>query len=264
MRTGLTEKAKNNDASIYHLETGEGKDYELIWLHGWGQTHASLIGLSKLFNKFAKNHLFDLPGFGKTKMLHQGASTLDYASWLNAKLQPKTKLRILIGHSYGGRVSIQMAANYPDTIDGIILISGAGLKRKRGMLWKLRAGYLKFLGKLAKLGDAIFKTKLQKAYSTKFGSADYKNAGDLRGTFVSAVKENLIEEAKGVNVPTLLIYGEEDTDTPPEIGEKYNQLIKGSQYKILKGFDHLNILSHGANQCQSLISLFLEQFKAHD
>ena len=260
----MSDNTQQKNLSVFHLTSGDVGGYELVWLHGWGQTHKSLLRLSSLFHKLTSNRLFDLPGFGASKRLHVGASTKDYANWLALELGPKTKPRILIGHSFGGRVSIQMGAHYKEAIDGIILISSAGLKKKRGVGWKFRSNYLKFIGQLAKLCDVIFKTKYREVYSNRFGSEDYKNAGLLKGTLISAVNEHLSIEAKSIVCPTLLIYGEDDTETPPEVGRMYKNLIKGSELKILKGFDHLNILSHGANQCQSLITRFLERIKTDD
>jgi pimeloyl-ACP methyl ester carboxylesterase len=261
LRIGLSEKTQQNVKSAFSIQVGENTELDMIWLHGWGQSHKSLLGLAGLFKKSAKNTLFDLPGFGKTPQLKDGASTKDYADWLHSIIGPKSGPRILIGHSYGGRVAVQMAAHYQDDVDAIILISGAGLKRKRGIMWKLRAAILKIIGLETKILDAVFKTKFKDAYSNRFGSRDYKNSGPLKGTFISAVTENLNAEAQAVSCPTLLIYGEEDSETPPEIGQEYQRLIQNSDLKILKGFDHFNILSHGANQCQSLISLFLEHLK---
>jgi pimeloyl-ACP methyl ester carboxylesterase len=57
----------------------------------------------------------------------------------------------------------------------------------------------------------------------------------------------------------LLIYGTRDTETPPEIGERLNKLISGSELALLQGFTHLNILTDGRHQVAMKIRRFVEQ-----
>ena len=237
---------------------------DIVWLHGWGQTGESLLPLARLFSHQAHNHVPDLPGFGQTPMLHEGASSADYADALYQvlnKLGIGTRRPVLIGHSFGARVAIRFAARYPESLGGIVLIAGAGLKRRRSLGFRLRAQALRMVGKSARLLDSLFKSNLQTAFRTRFGSADYRNAGLLRGTLVSVVNEDLTEQAQQVNVPTLLIYGAEDDATPPEFGERYKSLIPDATLHVLQGFGHLDVLNRGAWQCQSLIEGFLERIK---
>lgn len=245
----------------YFLNIGESPDLEIIWLHGWGQDHKCFLPLAELFKNKAKNTIVDLYGFGKTPLLFKGAGTADYAQALAKTIlnEPKTKKRIIIGHSFGCRVAVQLAQTNPSIADGYVLISAAGLKRKRSLAWTLKAKYLKLLGKTAGLCDAGFKTNFKATFSKKFGSGDYKNAGNLRETFVRVVNEDLYTEAANVDEPVLLLYGNEDQDTPVELGEKYQKLMPHAELKVLNGYGHLDILSRGAHQCQTLINRFLEK-----
>ncbi|MCK5042328.1 MAG: alpha/beta hydrolase, partial [Sphingomonadales bacterium] len=204
----------------FSINVGENPDLEIIWLHGWGQTHNCFLALAELYKNKAKNTLVDLYGFGKTPLLFKNAGTDDYAQALAKSIlsEPKTKKRIIIGHSFGCRVAVRLAQIEPSLADGYVLISAAGLKRKRSLVWKLKASYLKLLGKTAGLCDKMFNTGFKAEFSKKFGSSDYKNAGELRETFVRVVNEDLSAEAAKVKEPVLLIYGDEDQDTPVELG----------------------------------------------
>lgn len=229
----------------------------LVWLHGWGQTHQSLIPLASLFQKDFSNLLYDLPGFGKSEMLASGAGTADYADVLIADLEKEKSPAVLIGHSFGGRVAIRTAAKRPDLVEALVLIAAAGLPRKRSIGFKFKSIALKALSRVAKLSDGLFKTAFRNKFQTRFGSRDYRNAGALRPTFVATVTENLSETAARVTCPVLLIYGAEDTETPPEIGERYAALMRGGTLKIVDRFGHLNILTAGKHQCQHLMGKFL-------
>lgn len=232
----------------------------IVWLHGWGQTGRSFERLAGLFAAKAETVVYDLPGFGGTPMLEEGAGTADYADALAAEMAEyigETEKNLVVGHSYGARVAVQLAARHPERVDALVLIGGAGLKRRRRLAWRLRAGGLRLLGRLAKASDRVFGTDFRRAYAERFGSADYRRAGPLRATLVSAVSEDLAEQARQVAVPALLIYGREDSETPPELGERYAALMAEAELHVLEGYGHLDILSRGAFQCQALIDRFL-------
>lgn len=243
-----------------NVQLGDNTELEIIWLHGWGQTHSCFEPLANLFKKKASNILIDLYGFGATPLLFKGAGTADYAEALRATIlsKPKSKKRIIIGHSFGCRVAIMLASENPELADGYVLISGAGLKPKRSISWRLYAFWLRLLGKTASLSDKLFKTSFKKQFSSRFGSSDYKNAGDLRETFVRVVNEDLSAEALTIKQPVSLIYGDEDKETPPDLGQRYAKLIPQSSLKILNGYGHLDILNRGAHQCQTIINKFIE------
>ncbi|NVJ99533.1 MAG: alpha/beta hydrolase [Alphaproteobacteria bacterium] len=252
---------KKPPLSWHFEELGEGEQ-SFVWLHGWGQESGSLKRLASLFAAKGVHRLYDQPGFGKTPMLEEGAGTADYADALAKELEGfNGGPFVFVGHSFGGRVSVQMAARHPHLVKAIILIGGAGLQRHRSVAFKLRALVLRSLGRLARLSDKLFKTNYRAAYVERFGSADYKNAGDLRQTFVKVVNENLVTEAKSVRCPALLLYGEDDTEAPSEIGRKYENLMPIARFTELKGFNHWDILTRGAYQCEALIGSFLEDMR---
>ena len=251
-----------NNTPLHHVEIGSDDSAVYVWLHGWGQTHSSFSRLARLFENSGKHILFDLPGFGESPKLIDGAGTREYADLLSKELSGITDQPcIIIGHSFGARIAVQMAAHYKEQVSTIILIGGAGLQRKRSLTHKIRAHGLRLLGKLARLADSIFKSDFRQAYSNRFGSSDYKAAGALRPTFVRVVNEDLTKEANDTKCPALLIYGSLDNDTPPELGRKYEALMQNAVYRELSGFGHLDILDRGAYQCQALITDFIKSLK---
>lgn len=226
----------------------------MVWLHGWGQSGVAMATLAALFP--AASHLIpDLPGFGAEPMLVEGAGTQDYADWLATRHGATPA--VIIGHSFGGRVAIRFAVRYPERVRAVVLIAGAGLKRKRGLGFRLHASVLRLVGRFARHADRLFGSDLLAAFRSRFGSPDYRNAGPLRATFVRTIEEDLSEAARDVRLPVLLIYGREDNETPPEFGSRYAALLPDAELHILDGFGHLDILGRGAFQCQTLIGRFL-------
>lgn len=243
----LSKKAGNNDLPL------------IFWAHGWGQTHAGFSQLISALESLAGHIAVDFAGFGESDPPPDNWGTEQYgdaiAAWIKDKNLPPL---IWIGHSFGARVGIQIAARHPELIKSMVFIGGAGLKRKRPIHKKiyiyLRIKLFKILKHL--LPDGNLKKKIMK----KFGSADYNNADDnLRKVFIRVVNEDLSDQAKKIQCPVALIYGSEDTETPPEFGRRYSQLIKNSKMFILEGQDHYSPLQNARHQVIKIVSNFIKE-----
>ena len=81
----------------------------------------------------------------------------------------------------------------------------------------------------------------------------------MRPILVKAVGEDLSEVARAVRCPAVLVYGDRDSETPPEIGARLNRLMPQSQLVVLRGFDHWNVLTDGRHQIAQRLGEFLEQ-----
>lgn len=248
------------DFSLDSLTKKEGKnDLPLIiWAHGWGQNHASFMPLITTLESRGHHIAIDFPGFGQSPPPPDDWSTENYANafaeWIKEQNLPPV---LWIGHSFGCRVGTQLAARHPECVQGLVFIAGAGLKRKRPIHKKVyffcRIKLFKALRKFVPEGN--FKNKLM----NKFGSTDYKNAGPMRKIFISVVNEDLSEQAEKIQCPTTLIYGQQDTETPPEFGQRYSQLIKGSKLFLLDEQDHYSLLQNGRHQVIKIIDDFIKE-----
>lgn len=237
---------------------GTGKSHQhLIWGHGWGQSSAAFLPLAETLKTFASSTLIDFPGFGKSPLPPESWGTADYADAVAQYLGGLPSGRLIwIGHSFGGRVGLQLAARHPKLLSGMVLIAAAGLPRQRTLPQQIRVSLRRTFFKTAKrfLREGPQLEQLRQ----RMGSADYRSAGALRPVFSRVVSENLTNVARNVQCPTLLIYGKEDTETPPEIGERLKMLIPGAELAILDSFGHLNILSEGRHQVALRIRKFLQ------
>ncbi len=266
MKEDSAEKlSENYDRSrIHFIRKGVHDGHVFIWAHGWGQSHASFLDMINSLPVSAEHYAVDLPGMGASPVPETVWDTEDYADIMAAFIKDKTTKPIIwVGHSFGCRVGIQIAAKYPHLIKGMALIAGAGLKRKRPVHTHL---YIKAKIYAYKSMKQLVPLRLisEAWLKSKFGSADFKSAGPMRAIFVKTVNEDLSIAASKVACPTLLIYGTNDTETPPEIGKRLAHLIPSSEMVSLDGQDHYSVLGKGRHQVVNLLNRFVKTISLSD
>ncbi len=232
--------------NIKFVKTGGGEPI-VFWGHGWGQSHKVLLPLTQSLEKMATHYVLDFPGFGESPAPDDVWGTEDYADACAALIRAQTSEKVFwVGHSFGCRVGLQLAARHPDLVAGMCLVAGAGLPRRRPLLQKLyfkaRIAVYKFLKNLIPFGFP------EDWLKKKFGSADYNSAGAMKSIFVRVVNEDLSRIAEDIKCKVTLIYGVNDSETPPEIGERLHTFIPHSSLFVLEGFDHYSILSDGKHK----------------
>ncbi len=241
----------------------------MLLLHGWGQNLLSLHMLGSLLNKDRTVHLIDLPGFGKSPLPDEAKTkdgawtTKHYAQVIIEYLRINNLSKVdVLGHSFGGRVCLQLAAHFPASINRMILMDAAGLKPLRSFGYKARLFRIRSLGAIIKMTRRITGEKINKKwhgwFSQKYGSSDYKSANDMRNVLVKTVNEDQENNAKKIKHPTYLIWGAEDDATPLDQAERLHKYIQNSDLLVLDNKGHMPYESLGAH----LIVYHLRKFLA--
>ncbi|MBL6785455.1 MAG: alpha/beta hydrolase [Rickettsiales bacterium] len=245
---------------FYKIYENKNADKRLIFLHGWGLNHLSLELIASYFKGKYEVILIDQYGCGRSNQPKISMDSNQYAElYYNFLARLDKKQNIFVGHSYGARIIIQISSKYPDFINKAVYIAGAGLKRKRSFIFKIKSRILKFIGISAEIADFICKTNLKSKFANKFGSSDYRSAkGLMREILVKAVNEDLSSKLDLIKCPTLLIYGAQDNVTPLSFGEKFAKSIRNSNLVIIENADHNSIISNAYPQLQNLIENFIE------
>lgn len=230
---------KNNNFELYYEKYGNKKQ-KIIILPGWGDTRKTFNTLIKNLVKNNTVYIFDYPGFGNSKILTKDLTIYDYANVINEFLKEnKIYNPIIIGHSFGGRIIITLSGCYNTKFKKIILMSSAGIKPTKTKKQLLKQKIYKFL----KLFSNLLPSKIKKSYLkillNIFGSKDYKSIPEiLQKTFKNIVNEDLTNYLNKINDKTLIIWGENDIDTPLLDGLKMKKLIRNSTIKIVKNTGH--------------------------
>jgi pimeloyl-ACP methyl ester carboxylesterase len=242
-----------NGLKTSYQVAGEG-DIVLL-LHGWGGEAASFQPVFEWLTQSHKVYALDLPGFGKSQIPPTAWNTSDYAQFVIAFLEkfgiPKAHF---IGHSFGGRISIIVSAEYPEKIDKLILVDSAGIKPRRTAKYHLRVGLAKIGKLLRRCGK--YGVLIANAMSARAGSKDYQNAGDMRATFVKVVNQDLRALLPRITASTLLIWGEDDKDTPVSVGQIMKKEIPDAGLVVLKEAGHFSYLDRFPQFCR-IVANFL-------
>lgn len=231
--------------SVRYYSAGAAEnEINIIFLHGWRSE--ALIWQKIIhtlpqdgFNCFA----LDLPGFGKSEAPTDFFTIQDYADVVLEFIN-KLKLTnvVLIGHSFGGRIAIKIAAENFLFIKSIVLVDSAGIK-----VTSLGSKIKLFFAKLVK---PLFKLKFlknaKKGIYKIIGSEDYLATPALQKTFVHIINEDLTQLLPLIEVPALLLWGEKDKNPNSSLEHALvmKNLIKDSKLMLIPNAAHFSFLDN--------------------
>lgn len=245
------------DSLLTHYEkSGHGKKTILL-LHGWGDSLATFKQLQTTLAKSYGVISLDLPGFGASQAPKAVWNLNDYATFLSNFLQKidNSLVYAVVAHSNGGALAIVGISQHKLVADKLVLLAASGIRDRQNM----RRFITKIVAKAGKLLTFWLpehhKQRLRKKLYGTVGS-DMLVAPHLVETFKQTVRQDVQADATHLTIPTLLIYGADDTATPPEYGRTYQRLIKGSRLEIVDGAEHF-VHHDRPEQVEQLIEGFL-------
>ncbi len=238
---------------IHYLDKGEGTPVVLI--HGYT---SSTYTWKDQFDELSKKYrviAVDLKGFGFSDKpdgdYSRRAQGEVVASLLDRLQIPRAWL---VGNSMGGETALNVAVAHPDKVLGLVLIDSAGIKvqgRTSLAPWYLQMPVLgRLLTALALTSDQLVRAGLEKSFFDDSKVTDERvnayyqplktQGGQLSATRARAQFElfPIEDRIPGIKVPTLIIWGAEDTLIPLEAGRKLNELISGSKLVIFEKCGH--------------------------
>lgn len=240
-------KININNVNVNYIQYGEGKD--VLLLHGWGQ---NIQMMRPIGDNLCSNHritIIDFPGFGESDE-PSTPWTIDDYSLLIENLVKALNIRkpIVMGHSFGGRVAIHFSANNP--IEKLVLFGSPCIRENKKLPLSTRIlKKIKTLPGMDKLGEEM------KKY---IGSRDYKAASPImRQTLVNVINEDLSSYARKIEEPTLLIWGEADTEAPVDDARELEKIMIDAALIILPGTHYAYLENLG--QVINILNSFLKE-----
>ncbi|NTU72518.1 MAG: alpha/beta hydrolase [Coriobacteriia bacterium] len=231
---------------INYEVVGEGP--AVVLLHGWGGCIASMGPIREALRADHTVITFDLPGFGESEPPSEVWGSEQYAKCVGELLADAgfDQLLCVIGHSFGGKVAAFLALEGYVRVDSLMLVGTPGARLPLSEETQKRIARTKRAKAFAAKLPSPIRRAIEARYA-KLGSEDYRNAsGIMRSILVKTVNEDIRESLTGIHVPTLLVFGANDTATPVEIGRIMEEKIKGSGLVIMKDSGHFPYLDEQA------------------
>ena len=243
------------DIKLCYEVQGEGEP--VLILHGWGCSTDTVQSITEHIAKTHRAYALDMPGFGETPPPNEVFGIEQYTQVVE-KFCRKLNIEnpILIGHSFGGRISILFSSR--NQTSKVMLVDAAGIVPKRTLKYHIKVRSYKIYKKLLPLfvGKQEAERRIEERRN-RSGSADYRAAqGIMRAVFVKIVNEDLKYVMPKIKAPTLMIWGELDTATPLSDARTMEKLIKGSGVAVMKGCGHYSFLDN-PRQFFAIVDAFL-------
>lgn len=248
-----------NNLNINYIKKGNGKT--VLILPGWGTTVNTYMPIINSMSTYSTVYCLDMPGFGESEEPNTSWNLDNYVTFIvNFIKNQNIKEVDLIGHSNGGRIIIKLMSqkNLNFKVNKIILIGSAGIVHKKTLSQNLKIKIFKFCKKILELKPikAICPNLISK-FKNSFGSEDYRNASPvMKQTLVQLIDQDLRELLPNISVPTLLIWGVNDTATPISDGEIMKKLIPDAGLIKVENCSHYVFLERPA-YVNKIISTFL-------
>lgn len=230
------------DGNFRYIETGSHKQ-NLLLLHG---LFGALSNFQGIINHFSKEFNVIVPMLPIFELPIRKVSVSGLVDHVSAFVEYKGYEKVhVLGNSLGGHIALLYVLAHPEKVSSVILTGSSGLfESAMGSSFPKRGDY----DFIAKKTQATFydpevasKELIDEVYDIV---NDRNKAIRIIATAKSAVRHNLGDKLHQVKAPTLLIWGEDDTVTPPFVGEKFHELIENSKLIFIPKCGHAPMMEH--------------------
>ncbi|MCC7213170.1 MAG: alpha/beta hydrolase [Candidatus Brocadia sp.] len=223
--------------------TKSHKTQTMVFLHGWGGRIDSWQNQIQFFESNGFNCIaMKMPGFDFPEPpINWGIP--EYAEYVINNLPDKDSAYILVGHSFGGRVSVYLASHHPKIVEKLVLTDAAGLNLE---VHSGRKVLITFSQLANKVQETLPLVKSMRSLLRKLlGSKNFREASPvMREVMKTVVNLDLQENLPLIRAKTLIVWGELDKTTPILMANAFHKGIHGSQLKVVSGAGHAPHRTH--------------------
>lgn len=239
------------------LRCGSPRLGTLVWLHGFSDRFDTML-------QFAP-HLFEdfeilspsMPGFGEGWVDPSAKHTFTtYADWLEAIVEQIAPPRFhLMGNSLGGATVLALAARMPKRVQGVVALNSAGIQVDgvRSVQEELAEGHNLFEVRTrqdyARLGERLFSRpmKIPRVVETHLFREQHKRVDWHLRVAADLAESPIVSSGPGwssfvdlpsIRVPTLVLWGQDDTLFPVAHARKVADVVPGAKLELLPGVGH--------------------------
>ena len=219
---------------------------KLYIIHGWTYTVApwekTITNLKKLGLSV---EMLNVPGL--TASSNKVWTIDDYVRWADRHLPDGA---VVLGHSNGGRILMNLCVAKPGKISHLILLDSAGVYESPSKhdIARNVSKKLSFLGNIPGLAKVWHKLS---------GSNDYAKApANMKKTLTNMLDSDKKLDISKINVPTSILWGANDTVTPPHQAEIIHRKVADSSLEIFPEWTHAPYISHPTELAKAIFRVY--------
>lgn len=238
---------------VYYTARGpaDGDGAPLVFIHGaggsrllWGSQLGSLANAYRVV-------AVDLPGHGRSDS--PGRTTIGaYAGVVATVLGHLGSAAVLVGHSMGGGVAVQLALDWPELVAGLALLgTGARLRVAPALLAGLQANFGGCVQAIARMAFAAATAPAVRARGERALLAT--GAASLLGDFQACDAFDVRNRLGEIHAPCLVLCGEEDRMTPLRSAEALAGGIPDARLEVIPSAGHMAMLEQPERVGRSIL-----------
>ncbi len=218
----------------------------LYIIHGWTYTVAPWAKTIALLEKQGlKVEMLHVPGL--TAPSKKVWTIEEYIRWADRNIPDGA---VALGHSNGGRILLNLCSEKPNKLQHLILLDAAGVYESSGKRDVARSlsKKLSFLKKIP---------GLTKIWHKLTGATDYDKAPEnMKKTLTNMLESDKKLDLSKIAIPTSILWGANDTITPPHQAHIMHQQIKNSDIEVHQGWNHAPYISHPAELAKAIFRAY--------
>jgi len=239
--------------NLAYSESGNPNARPLVLIHAFPLNRAmwkhQLDGLSNCAHLIAP----DTPGFGESPTLSEGPTMAAYVSAIAGFLdRMKIEKAVFAGCSMGGYILFELLRSYPDRVEGLILCdTRAEADASDARETRMQAIQIVREYGLAPVAQGMIPKLLcpntlesNPDLVSEIESAILSNQpeGIIHAQQAMSDRTDSVQTLHSIGIPTLILVGESDELTPPDLARSMHEMIRGSRLEILPKAGHLSPL----------------------
>ena len=263
----MTKEIINDICINYELE-GEGKT--IVFVHGLSDSLTYWKVLSENLKNDYQTLIYDLRGHGESTDDDKNTTIDLYQEDLYQLLNAlNIEDAVFIGLSLGGNVILDLAVNHPEMVKGLIVMSSfPEHDEKLKKIFNdfdnaIDQGFVEFFDTILPytLTDDLLEEHKELLENVKHEAAKTANIEGIKKGINAGYGFNLTDKLNEINVPTLVIAGEEDNLTNLDIQEKIHDNIENSEMIVLEKTKHNILIGRNIEKVLNIINEFMSKIE---
>jgi len=247
------------EGKFKYIESNGGKE-TLVLLHG---LFGALSNFEGIIEEYKDKYNVVVPIIPIFELPLLSVSLSGFVEHIAAFIEYKKFDKVhVLGNSLGGHLALLYVLAHPDKISSMILTGSSGLfESAMGSTFPKRGDYEYIKNKTRETfydPNTATQELIDEVYEI---TRDRLKAVRIIATAKSAVRNNIEDKLHNIKAPTLLIWGKQDTITPPFVGEKFHQLIENSELYFIDKCCHAPMMEQ-PEEFNKILGTFLQKVTA--